>query len=87
MHKTRPAHDALPVTEITGRVRDKIATVGDDVTTTGNTLIAGAQALKERGAKDVSIFVTHAAQPRRAGEARQCRRRGNRRRTRCRSTR
>ena len=60
MHKTRPAHDALPVTEITGRVRDKIAIVGDDVTTTGNTLIAGAQALKERGAKDVWIFVTHA---------------------------
>ena len=27
MHKTRPAHDALPVTEITGRVRDKIAIV------------------------------------------------------------
>ena len=60
MHKTRPAHDALPVTEITGRVRDKIAIVGDDVTTTGNTLIAGAQALKEHGAKDVWIFVTHA---------------------------
>src|SRR5215204_5828378 len=60
MHKTRPAHDALPVTEITGRVRDKIAIVGDDVTTTGNTLIAGAQALKERGAKDVWIFVTDA---------------------------
>ncbi len=60
MHKTRPAHDAVPVTEITGRVRDKIAIVGDDVTTTGNTLIAGAQALKERGAKDVWIFVTHA---------------------------
>src|SRR5687768_11932783 len=60
MHKTRAAHDAVPVTEITGRVRDKIAIVGDDVTTTGNTLIAGAQALKERGAKDVWIFVTHA---------------------------
>ena len=69
MHKTRPAHDALPVTEIIGRVRDKIAIVGDDVTTTGNTLIAGAQALKERGAKDVWIFVkARAAQPRRAGE-------------------
>src|ERR687897_392346 len=59
MHKTRLAHEAVAVTEITGRVRDKIAIVGDDVTTTGNTLIAGAQALKERGAKDVWIFVTH----------------------------
>ena len=60
MHKTRPAHDAVAVTEITGRVRDKIAIVGDDVTTTGSTLIAGAHALKEHGAKDVWIFVTHA---------------------------
>jgi ribose-phosphate pyrophosphokinase len=60
MHKTRPAHDAVAVTEITGRVRDKIAIVGDDVTTTGSTLVAGAQALKEHGASDVWIFVTHA---------------------------
>src|SRR5215208_1363562 len=60
MHKTRPAHDAVAVTEITGRVRDRIAIVGDDVTTTGGTLLAGAQALKEHGAKDVWIFVTHA---------------------------
>jgi ribose-phosphate pyrophosphokinase len=60
MHKTRPEHDAAEVTEITGRVDDKIAIVGDDVTTTGGTLVAGAKALKERGARDVWIFVTHA---------------------------
>ena len=60
MHKTRPAHDSVAVTEITGRVRDKIAIVGDDVTTTGGTLIAGAQALKEHGATEVWVFVTHA---------------------------
>jgi len=60
MHKTRPSHDNVSVTEITGRVRDKIAIVGDDVTTTGGTLIAGAEALKAHGAKDVWMFVTHA---------------------------
>jgi len=60
INKTRPAHDAVSVIEITGRVRDKVAIVGDDVTTTGSTLIAGAQALKEHGAKDVWAFVTHA---------------------------
>jgi ribose-phosphate pyrophosphokinase len=60
MHKTRPAHDAVAVTEITGRVRDKIAIVGDDVTTTGRTLIQGAEALREHGARDVWVFVTHA---------------------------
>jgi ribose-phosphate pyrophosphokinase len=60
MHKTRPAHDIVSVTEVTGRVRDKVAIIGDDITTTGGTLIAGAQALKEHGATDVYVFVTHA---------------------------
>ncbi|HEY5294663.1 MAG TPA: ribose-phosphate pyrophosphokinase [Gaiellaceae bacterium] len=60
MHKTRPAHDVVSVTEVTGRVRDKIAIIGDDITTTGGTLIAGARALKEHGATDVYVFVTHA---------------------------
>jgi ribose-phosphate pyrophosphokinase len=60
MHKTRPAHDVVAVTEVTGRVKDKIAIIGDDITTTGGTLIAGAQALKEHGATDVYVFVTHA---------------------------
>ena len=60
MHKTRPAHDVVAVTEVTGRVRDKVAIIGDDITTTGSTLIAGAQALKDHGAKEVWVFVTHA---------------------------
>ncbi len=60
MHKTRPSHDVAEVTEVTGRVRDKIAIIGDDLTTTGGTLIAGAKALKDQGASDVWVFVTHA---------------------------
>src|SRR5690348_12083084 len=60
MHKTRPAHDVVSVTEVTGRVRDRIAIIGDDITTTGGTLIAGARALKEHGASSVYVFVTHA---------------------------
>ena len=60
MHKTRAAHDVVAVTEVTGRVRGKIAIIGDDITTTGGTLIAGARALKEHGATDVWVFVTHA---------------------------
>jgi ribose-phosphate pyrophosphokinase len=60
MHKTRPEHDKASVTELTGKVEGKVAIVGDDLTTTGGTLIAGAQVLKEQGATDVWIFVTHA---------------------------
>ena len=59
MHKTRPDHDAAEVTEVTGRVRGKIAIMGDDRIDTGGTLIAGARALKEQGAESVCVFATH----------------------------
>jgi ribose-phosphate pyrophosphokinase len=59
MNKTRPAHDVAAVTEITGRVHGKIALVGDDMITTGGTLLAGAQALKEHDATEVWVFATH----------------------------
>src|ERR671932_653164 len=52
MHKTRPARDVVEIEEITGRVDGKIAVVGDDMTTTGGTLIAGAHTLKEHGARE-----------------------------------
>jgi len=60
MHKMRPEHERAEITEVTGRVRDKVAIIGDDVTITGGTLIAGARALKEQGATEVNVFVTHA---------------------------
>ncbi len=51
MHKTRPARDQAEITEVTGKVRDKIAIVGDDVIMTGGTLIANVHALLAQGAK------------------------------------
>jgi ribose-phosphate pyrophosphokinase len=59
MHKTRPGHDVATVTEVTGRVRDKVAIVGDDVIMTGGTLLSGVRALKEAGAREVYVFATH----------------------------
>src|SRR5215218_5857983 len=59
MHKMRPAHDVVEVTEITGRVREKCVIVGDDVITTGGTLLANVQALREHGVTDVWVFATH----------------------------
>src|SRR3989441_3728916 len=60
MHKMRVSADHVEVTEVTGKVRGKRAIVGDDVSTTGGTLVAGARALKEHGATEVNVFVTHA---------------------------
>jgi ribose-phosphate pyrophosphokinase len=59
MHKTRPAHDVVEVTEVTGRVRGKTAILGDDVIMTGGTLLANVKALKEHGVEDVWLFATH----------------------------
>ena len=43
-----------------GPVHGKTCIIGDDITTTGSTLIQGAKALMEHGAKEVWVFVTHA---------------------------
>jgi len=59
MHKTRPARDQAEVTEVTGKVRDKIAIVGDDVIMTGGTLIANVHALLAQGARQVYVYATH----------------------------
>jgi ribose-phosphate pyrophosphokinase len=59
MHKTRPGHDQVEMVEVTGRVQGKVAVVGDDVTTTGGTQIAGTKVLREHGATEVWMFVTH----------------------------
>ncbi len=59
MHKTRPARDVAEVTEITGKVRDKIAILGDDVIMTGGTLLANVAALRAHGAREVWVFATH----------------------------
>src|SRR5881275_2396218 len=59
MHKTRPAHDQVAVTEITGRVKGKTAIVGDDVIMTGGTLIANVEALRAQGVEGVWVYATH----------------------------
>jgi ribose-phosphate pyrophosphokinase len=59
MHKTRPARDQAEITEVTGKVRDKIAIVGDDVIMTGGTLIANVHALLAQGAQKVYVYATH----------------------------
>ena len=59
MHKSRPMHDTASVTEIAGRVRDKIAILGDDVIMTGGTMLANVRALAENGVDEVWLYATH----------------------------
>jgi len=59
MHKTRPTRDVASVSEVTGRVRGKIAILGDDVIMTGGTMLANVEALRAEGATDVWLFATH----------------------------
>lgn len=46
-------------TEILGDVKDKNVLITDDICDGGRTFIELAKALKEKGAKEVSLFVTH----------------------------
>ena len=59
LNKQRPAHDQVVVSEVIGRVRDKIAIMSDDLWSTGGTLINGARALKDAGATKVYACATH----------------------------
>lgn len=59
-NKTRPAHDEKAVVlEVIGDVRDKNVLLVDDFTISGGTLIAMANTLKDRGARDIYAAVTH----------------------------
>src|SRR5579863_7872771 len=59
-NKTRPAHDEKAIVlELIGDVRDKNVLLVDDFTITGGTLIAMAETLKSRGARDIYAAVTH----------------------------
>ncbi|HTI51601.1 MAG TPA: ribose-phosphate diphosphokinase [Planctomycetaceae bacterium] len=59
-NKARPAHDEKAVVlEVIGDVRDRNALLVDDFTISGGTLIAMANKLKERGARDIYAAVTH----------------------------
>jgi ribose-phosphate pyrophosphokinase len=62
MNKSRPAHDVVEVTEITeiaGRVRGKVAILGDDVIMTGHTMLQNVKALEDAGASEVWLYATH----------------------------
>jgi ribose-phosphate pyrophosphokinase len=57
--KERPEQQVAEVTNVIGRVRDKVCIVIDDMIDTAGTLCAGGVALKEHGATRVFACATH----------------------------
>jgi ribose-phosphate pyrophosphokinase len=58
--KERPEQQVAEVTNVIGRVRDKVCIVIDDMIDTAGTLCAGGEALIEHGATEVYACATHA---------------------------
>ncbi|AGJ91101.1 ribose-phosphate diphosphokinase [Mycoplasma putrefaciens] len=57
--KRRPEPNKAEIEFILGDIQDKICFIIDDMIDTGGTIISGAKALKDNGAKDVYIFACH----------------------------
>ncbi|MDC3145871.1 ribose-phosphate pyrophosphokinase, partial [Candidatus Pelagibacter sp.] len=57
--KRRPKAGKSQVMNIIGDVRRKTCIIVDDIIDSGGTIVNAAAALKNRGAKDVHVYVTH----------------------------
>lgn len=58
--KQRPSADAAVVVEALGDVRGRTCLIVDDMASTGRTLAVAAEALSQRGAREVHAIFTHA---------------------------
>ena len=57
--KRRPKPGQSQVMNVIGNVKDKTCIIVDDLIDSGGTIVNAAKALKERGAKDVYVYITH----------------------------
>ncbi len=58
--KRRPAPGKSEVMNIVGNVKNKNCVIVDDIIDTGGTIVNAVKALKDKGAKDVYVYITHA---------------------------
>ena len=58
--KRRPVPGKSEVMNIVGNVKNKNCIIVDDIIDTGGTIVNAAKALKEKGARDVFVYITHA---------------------------
>ena len=57
--KRRPKPGKSQVMNVIGDVKDQTCIIVDDIIDSGGTIINAAKALKERGAKEVYVYITH----------------------------
>ncbi len=58
--KRRPTPGKSEVMNIVGNVVNKNCVIVDDIIDSGGTIVNAAKALKDKGAKDIYVFITHA---------------------------
>ena len=57
--KRRPAPGKSEVMNVIGNVKDKTCIIVDDIIDSGGTIVNAAKILKQRGARDVHVYVSH----------------------------
>ena len=57
--KRRPSPGKSQVMNVVGNVKNKTCIIVDDIIDTGGTIVNAAEALKNRGAKEVYVYITH----------------------------
>ena len=58
--KRRPAPGKSEVMNIVRNVKNKICVIVDDIIDSGGTIVNAAKALKDKGAKEIYVYITHA---------------------------
>ena len=58
--KRRPAPGKSEVMNIVGNIKNKNCVIVDDIIDTGGTIVNAAKALKDKDAKDIYVYITHA---------------------------
>ena len=57
--KRRPAPGKSKVMNVIGNVKNKVCILVDDIIDSGGTIVNAAKELKDRGAKEVYVYITH----------------------------
>ena len=57
--KRRPKPGQSQVMNVIGDVKDQTCIIVDDIIDSGGTIVSAAKVLKEKGAKEIHVYITH----------------------------